>query len=172
MKHLGSSQFAEHCNLPLLLPGRRIAQQFCREGTYYDRLAIVHNPDRASARAKSDAALSIKIDAAWDADRKLYGARKVWHVLRRGGEAAKTLPPSRQICFANRLPGNGCTVERLMHSLGLRGVVRGKKVITTNPDTSLPCPDDKVNRSFMAANSRLVGRTSCALTAMQASLTG
>ena len=37
-----------------------------------------------------------------------------------------------------------------MRSLGLRGVVRGKKVITTNPDTSLPCPDDKVNRLFKA----------------------
>lgn len=34
--------------------------------------------------------------------------------------------------------------------LGIRGVVWGKKVITINPDTSLPCPDDKVNRLFMA----------------------
>nr|WP_323036258.1 IS3 family transposase [Pararhodobacter sp.] len=101
--------------------------------TYYDRRAIARDPDRASARAKSDAALSLKIDAAWDANRKLYGARKVWHVLRRQGE------------YAAR-----CTVERLMRRLGLRGVVRGKKVITTNPDASLPCPDDKVNRLFMA----------------------
>jgi transposase InsO family protein len=119
--------------LPLLLPGRRIAKQFCREGTYYDRRAIAHNPDRASARAKSDAALSIKIDAAWEANRKLYGARKIWHVLRRQGEDAAR-----------------CSVERLMRRLGIRGVVRGKKVITTQPDTSLPCPDDKVNRLFMA----------------------
>ena len=37
-----------------------------------------------------------------------------------------------------------------MHDLGLKGVLRGKKVITTNPDTSQPCPDDKVNRLFMA----------------------
>ena len=59
-------------------------------------------------------------------------------------------PPSRQICLANRLPGNGCTVERLMRALGIRGVVRGKRVVTTNPDTSLPCPDDKVNRIFKA----------------------
>jgi putative transposase len=101
--------------------------------TYYDRRAIVHDPDRASARAKSDAALSVKIDAAWDANRKLYGARKIWHVLRRQGEDAAR-----------------CTLERLMRSLGISGVVRGKKVITTNPDTSLPCPDDKVNRLFMA----------------------
>jgi putative transposase len=45
--------------------------------TYYDRRAIAHDPDRASARAKSDAALILKIDAAWDANRKLYGARKI-----------------------------------------------------------------------------------------------
>ena len=115
---------------------------------FYDRRAIARDPDRASARAKSDAAMSVKIDAAWDANRKLYGARKIWHVLRRQGEDAA--PLSADLALPNRLPGNGCTVERLMRRLGIRGVVRGKKVITTNPDTSLPCPDDKVNRMFKA----------------------
>lgn len=43
-----------------------------------------------------------------------------------------------------------CTVERLMRSMGLQGVVRGRKVVTTNPDTSRPCPADKVNRQFKA----------------------
>ncbi len=38
-----------------------------------------------------------------------------------------------------------------MKAVELQGVVRGKKVITTNPDTSQPCPDDKVNRTFKAA---------------------
>ncbi len=85
--------------------------------TYYDRRTIAHDPDRASAWAKSDAALSVKIDAAWDANRKLYGARKIWHVLRRQGEAAA--PLSANACI--RLPGNGCTVERLMRNLGIRG---------------------------------------------------
>ena len=37
-----------------------------------------------------------------------------------------------------------------MRTLGIRGVVRGKGVVTTNPDTSQPCPDDKVNRLFTA----------------------
>jgi len=37
-------------------------------------------------RAKSDAALSLKIDGALADNRKLYGARKIWHVLRREGE--------------------------------------------------------------------------------------
>jgi hypothetical protein len=30
-----------------------------------------------------------------------------------------------------------------MRSLGIRGVVRGKKVITTQPDTSQPCPPSR-----------------------------
>ena len=101
--------------------------------TYYERRTIARDPERASRRAKSDAALSLKIDGAWEENRKLYGARKIWHVLQREGEQVAR-----------------CTVERLMHSLGIKGVVRGKRVVTTNPDTSLPCPDDKVNRLFKA----------------------
>ena len=77
--------------------------------------------------------MSIKIDAAWEGNRKLYGARKIWHALRREGEDVAR-----------------CTVERLMRRLGIRGVVRSKKVIKTQPDTSQPCPDDKVNRLFLA----------------------
>ena len=103
------------------------------QSTYYERRAIARDPDRASARAKSDSALSTKIDAAWQDNRNLYGARKIWHVLRREGEEVAR-----------------CTVERLMRAAGKKGVVRGKKVITTQPDTSQPCPDDKVNRQFMA----------------------
>ena len=30
------------------------------------------------------------------------------------------------------------------------GAMRGKKVLTTNPDAAQPCPDDKVNRIFVA----------------------
>ena len=43
-----------------------------------------------------------------------------------------------------------CTVARLMAGMGLRGAVRGKAVKTTIPDTSVPCPRDKVNRQFRA----------------------
>ncbi len=103
------------------------------QSTYYERRAIARDPDRASRRAKSDADLCIKIDAAWKDNRKLYGARKIWHVLLRDSQDVAR-----------------CTVERLMRRLGLKGVVRGKKVVTTNPDTSQPCPDDKVNRVFKA----------------------
>ena len=71
--------------------------------------------------------------AAWEDNRKLYGARKIWHVLLRQGEDVAR-----------------CTVERLICTLGIRGVVRDKKGVTTNPDASQPCPDDKVNRLFRA----------------------
>ncbi|XOY55986.1 MAG: IS3 family transposase [Rhodobacterales bacterium] len=103
------------------------------QSTYYERRAIARDPDRASQRAKSDADLCVKINAAWEENRKLYGARKIWHVLRRDNQAIAR-----------------CTVERLMRNLRIKGVVRGKKVVTTNPDTSQPCPDDKVNRLFKA----------------------
>lgn len=73
------------------------------------------------------------IKQVFDGSRGRYGARKVWHQLRREG---------RDIAR--------CTVERLMQIMGIQGVVRGKKVITTNPDTAQPCPDDKVNRAFVA----------------------
>jgi transposase InsO family protein len=62
-----------------------------REGTYYERRAISRDPDRASARAKSDADLCNKIDAAWKDNRKLYGARKIWHVLLRENEEVAPL---------------------------------------------------------------------------------
>ena len=38
-----------------------------------------------------------------------------------------------------------------MKAVGIQGVVRGQKPITTNPDTSQPCPEDKVNRDFTAS---------------------
>ena len=101
--------------------------------TYYARKAIERAPDLASDRAKQDREDSREIKRAFDASGKRYGARKVWHALRR---------ERRDIAR--------CTVERLMKAMGLQGVVRGKKVITTNPDTSQPCPDDRVNRAFVA----------------------
>ena len=43
-----------------------------------------------------------------------------------------------------------CTVARLMRSMGLKGVVRGKPVKTTISDKATPCPLDRVNRQFQA----------------------
>jgi putative transposase len=101
--------------------------------TFYAHQAVERDPDLASARAKQDVLDNAAIKRVFDASRGRYGARKVWHVLRREG---------RDIAR--------CTVERLMRALQIQGVVRGKQVITTNPDAAQPCPDDKVNRAFVA----------------------
>jgi putative transposase len=87
-----------------------------------------------SARSLRDAELLAKIYDAWDASRRRYGARKVWRALRKQGVAVAR-----------------CTVERLMRAEGLRGVVRGKKVFTTQSDESAPRPDDLVERDFSAS---------------------
>lgn len=102
--------------------------------TYYVFKAVERDPALASGRARRDQRDMAAIQQVFDGSRGRYGARKVWHQLRREG---------RDIAR--------CTVERLMKEMGLQGVVRGKKVITTNPDTAQPCPDDKVNRAFVAA---------------------
>jgi len=101
--------------------------------TYYARVAIMQDPKLASDRAKSDVIDCEDIKRIFKASGKRYGARKVWHALRREG---------------NKIAR--CTVERLMKALEIQGVVRGGKVITTNPDAAQSCPDDKVNREFVA----------------------
>jgi putative transposase len=101
--------------------------------TFYSFKAGERDLALASDRAKQDRLDMAAIKKAFDDSRGRYGARKVWHQLRREG---------REIAR--------CTVERLMKTMGLQGVVRGKKVVTTNPDTAQPCPDDKVNRAFKA----------------------
>ncbi len=102
--------------------------------TFYAHAAIARDPGLASDRAKQDAIDRKKIKDAFDDSGKRYGARKIWHELRRNNHDIAR-----------------CTVERLMKAIGIQGVVRGQKPITTNPDTSQPCPDDKVNRDFTAS---------------------
>jgi putative transposase len=69
--------------------------------------------------------------------RGLYGARKVWHQLRREGGV-------------NGLPVARCTVERLMRAAGLQGVRRGRRVVTTRADRAAVRPSDLVARDFTA----------------------
>ncbi len=64
---------------------------------------------------------------------QVYGADKVWRQMNREGIAVAR-----------------CTVERLMSRLGLQGARRGKSVQTTVPDTSAPCPLDRISRVFKA----------------------
>jgi putative transposase len=101
--------------------------------TYHAHAACRADPKRASARARSDAALSREIQRVWEENFQVYGVRKVWRQLKREGiEVAR------------------CTVARLMRQMGLKGVMRGKPVRTTISDKAAPCPADKVNRQFQA----------------------
>jgi len=68
----------------------------------------------------------------------LYGARKVYHQLRREGVTVDGSPIAR------------CTVERLMRSAALQGVRRSRRVRTTVPDELSPRPADLVKRDFTA----------------------
>lgn len=102
--------------------------------TFYAFKAVERDPDLASNRVRQDRLDMAAIEQAFDNSRGRYGARKIWRQLRREGRIIAR-----------------CTVERLMKAAGLQGVVRGKKVITTNPDAAQACPDDKVNRAFVAA---------------------
>lgn len=101
--------------------------------TYHEHAARKANPDRRPARERRDAELSQEIRRVFAENFGVYGVRKVWRQLQREGIAVAR-----------------CTVARLMRQMGLQGVVRGKSIRTTIPDTAAPCPRDRVNRQFTA----------------------
>jgi transposase InsO family protein len=99
--------------------------------TYYDHLAKRADPARLSDRARLDEALRPEIRRVFEENWRVYGVRKIWHQLRREGfDVAR------------------CTVSRLMKSMGIQGIIRGKPHRTTVPDKKAPCPLDKVNHQF------------------------
>ncbi|WP_434098812.1 IS3 family transposase [Streptomyces mirabilis] len=98
--------------------------------TYYAH----HKRQAAPAvRTLRDAELKTLIKEAYDANYRVYGARKIWRHLNR-----------QDVAVAR------CTVERLIRDLGIAGAVRGKKVITTIPDASAERAPDLVDRNFVA----------------------
>ena len=97
--------------------------------SYYEAKSRDRDPSRHPARAQRDAVLRDEIGRVWCANRRVYGAKKVWKQLGREGIAAAR-----------------CTVERLMRATGLRGVVR-----TTIPDAVAERPRDLVERAFIAS---------------------
>ena len=111
-------------------------EPICRElvvapSSYHEHAARLTDPGRRSARARRDDEMREAIKRVHENSFGLYGARKVWHQMRREGiKVAK------------------CTVERLMRAMGLAGVRRGKTTVTTIRNRKAPCPLDKVNREF------------------------
>ena len=101
--------------------------------TYYLDGAKQRDPSRLSARACRDMALKPEITRVFKDNFGVYGVRKVWRQLQREGFGVAR-----------------CTVARLMRSMGLQGVIRGKPVRTTISNKAAPCPLDHVNRQFYA----------------------
>ena len=122
-----------HRRAPRPVPGRADPPGAAdRPLTYYESKARDADRSRLPARANRDARLREHIERVWEENFRVYGVRKVW----------------RQLCREGVTLGR-CTVARLMRELGLRGVVRGRRVKTT-PVATLSCPADRVNRVFQA----------------------
>jgi putative transposase len=99
--------------------------------TYY---AARRREAAPSARALRDAVLMPVLLALWIANRKVYGAHKLWKAARRAGHDV-----------------GRDQVARLMRQLGIRGVSRArKKVLTTVADPAARRAPDLVNRDFTA----------------------
>jgi putative transposase len=102
--------------------------------TYVRHQTAQADPTRRSARARRDDDLRVEIRRVWDANRQVYGPRKVWRQLRREGMAVAR-----------------CTVRRLMDAMGLAGAVRGRAwITTTHAQVDAARPPDLVDRAFTA----------------------
>ena len=102
--------------------------------TYYKMKAREADSAKVPPRVKRDGELSVQIRRVYDENFAAYGARKVWRQLKREDiEVAR------------------CTVERLMRSFRLQGVVRGRGCRTTVADERAVRPLDHVNRQFHAS---------------------
>jgi putative transposase len=99
--------------------------------TYYAAKARQLAP---SARALRDAVLMQALMVLWVANRKVYGAHKLWKAARRAGHDI-----------------GRDQVARLMRELGIEGISRRrKKVFTTVADPDALRAPDLVNRNFTA----------------------
>lgn len=100
---------------------------------YYERKRQFFEPELRCPRRKTDDVLRTAIRRVWDDNLQVYGARKVWHQLKREGHSVAR-----------------CTVERLMREMDLQGVIRGRTKRTTIPTDREPKPLDLVKRRFEA----------------------
>jgi putative transposase len=96
--------------------------------TYY-----AHKRRLPSARTVADEGLKVEISRVYKENFEVYGAEKLWRQLAREG-----IQVGRD------------HVARLMRTLGIRGVVRGKPRRTTIPDPAEQRPADLVERDFTA----------------------
>ncbi len=88
----------------------------------------------ASRRTTEDARLRTRIGELHRANYGVYGVRKLWHALQRTGSDV-----------------GRDRVGRLMRELGLAGVVRDRRIVTTVSRPADDRPGDLVERTFRAA---------------------
>jgi putative transposase len=88
----------------------------------------------ASARQVRDDVVMVTMLAIWQANYSVYGARKLWKAMRRAG-----VDIGRD------------QVARLMRTRQIRGIRRGRQVVTTRPAPGDPRAPDLVRRDFTAA---------------------
>jgi putative transposase len=86
-----------------------------------------------SARAVRDVVMMQLLMVLWMANRKVYGAHKLWKAARRAGHDI-----------------GRDQVARLMRELDIHGVLRRRKMFTTRPDPDAVRAPDLVNRNFTA----------------------
>ena len=99
--------------------------------TYY---AVKRRQLEPSARARRDAAMMQVLMVLWVANRKVYGAHKLWKAARRAGHDV-----------------GRDQVARLMRSMEIQGVSRQRrKVFTTKSDPDAVRAPDLVDRNFTA----------------------
>lgn len=93
-----------------------------------------HKSRAASARSVRDALMVQVLMVIWVANRKVYGAHKLWKAARRAGHDI-----------------GRDQVARLMRQMAIEGVSRRrKKVFRTRPDPDALRAPDLVNRNFIA----------------------
>ena len=86
-----------------------------------------------SARAQRDDVLTPALRALWEANYRVYGARKLWKAARRAGHDV-----------------GRDQVARLMRATGIEGARRSKRVRTTRPAAAADRHPDLVQRDFTA----------------------
>jgi putative transposase len=86
-----------------------------------------------SVRAVRDVVMMQVLMVLWVANRKVYGAHKLWKAARRAGHDI-----------------GRDQVARLMRELDIHGVSRRRRVFTTRPDPDAVRAPDLVNRNFTA----------------------
>lgn len=117
-----------------VVAGRRLGvERICAilqvaPGSYYE----IKNQQQ-SARSKRNEVVSPIARQPWEANFRVYGARKIWNAARRAGHDI----------------GRG-QIARLMRAAGIEGVRRTKRVRTTKPDPGMPRHAGLVRREFTA----------------------